>query len=41
MTYFEGKYTAAKYGSCMIREYERLITEGYTPQEALSKLDII
>lgn len=41
MTYLEGKYTAAKYGSCIVREYESLIKEGYTPQEALSELNIL
>jgi hypothetical protein len=41
MSYLEGKYTAAKYGSCIVREYERLIKEGYNPQEALSQLDIL
>ena len=41
MDYKQGRATAAKYGSCIVMEYESLIKEGYTPQEALSKLDII
>ena len=27
MSYLEGKYTAAKYGSCMIAAYEELINK--------------
>lgn len=41
MSYLEGKYTAAKYGSCIVAEYERLIKDGLSPQEALSELDIL
>lgn len=41
MTYLEGRITAAKYGSQMVREYEELINKGYDPQDALSELDIL
>lgn len=41
MSYLEGKYTAAKYGSCMIAAYEELINKGYDPQDALSELNIL